>query len=200
MVGCALIFLYNHLDAFPEPLRLDTLQWLHAVHFERLAMHWSRVVRAAFMYIVVLKAMHYEPEAPLRGSSSKDSIHRNGSSAASLHRPPSAQSGASHEYLPRKCPSVDNLVAVLGGGDSGGGCAGGGGGFLPARILCVIRTYASIIHIYVGDGFSPASSESSLERASRSHSHTSLHRGQAREVEYALLRGAFEEPLSALLS
>lgn len=55
VVGCALIFLYNHLDLLGEERRLEVLAWLHDSFFGALALHWSRVVRSSFMHIIVLK-------------------------------------------------------------------------------------------------------------------------------------------------
>jgi hypothetical protein len=55
VVGCALIFLYNHLDRLGDERRLQVLGWIHDSMFGTLALHWSRVVRSSFMHIVVLK-------------------------------------------------------------------------------------------------------------------------------------------------
>mmetsp|Transcript_7442 Transcript_7442/g.24342 ORF Transcript_7442/g.24342 Transcript_7442/m.24342 type:complete len:466 (-) Transcript_7442:191-1588(-) len=64
VVGCSLIFLYNHLDRLAEERRIEVLSWLHDSLFGTLACHWSRVVRSSFMHIAVLKVLHEADRSP----------------------------------------------------------------------------------------------------------------------------------------
>ncbi|KAL1520173.1 hypothetical protein AB1Y20_023643 [Prymnesium parvum] len=73
VVGCALIFVYNHIDQLGELARLEMLQWLHA-RFGALALHWSRVVRSIYMHVVVIKVLHYEVPVKAKSNTSLDML------------------------------------------------------------------------------------------------------------------------------
>lgn len=70
VAASALIFLYNHLDAFGESNRLKSLEWLHA-RFAKFSLHWSRVVRTIFFHIIVVKVLHWTPPTTAYSLSSK---------------------------------------------------------------------------------------------------------------------------------
>jgi len=170
VAGCALIFLYNHIDAFPEPLRIDSLQWLHRDLFHELAMHWSRVVRAAFMYVVYLKGIHFEPRMEIvRGSGSTSSLGWSCRTATSHGQRMGLGS-------PKRCPSVDNLVAHAGASE----------GLYEALSESGANSDAFI------SGAEP------IATRARSFSSTNLQRIQARDVEYSILKNDFEESLRKL--
>ena len=109
----ALLFIYNHLDKFGEPTRLEALRWLHDAHFANLALHWSRVVRSVFLHIVVIKVLGRPPAVC---DLSARAARRGRTSSEGAERAPRGRSGShdagrprSREALPSKSASSSGL-------------------------------------------------------------------------------------------
>merc|ERR1712060_905523 len=130
------------------------LQWLHGHHFASLSLHWSRIVRSAFLYIVLVKVLHHG-----------DGVADNSGSQIS---PTSSVAHFGHGGERR---SSFQTIADAGAGRSRSE---------PTDIFSSLRA----------DGAEPRG----MGTASKSVSSNSLAR--VREVEYEMLRRAYENSLA----